>query len=197
VVSKYVGETEKNLSRVFNEAEDANAILFFDEGEALFGKRGEVKETRDRWANTEVNFLLQRIEESRGIVIITTNLRQNMDPAFPRRIHAAVDFPRPNARARFEIWRGMFPEGISRPADEGLQALAEQFPMSGGNIKNAVVDAAFRAMAMAEARPEGTQITIRHLVLGIAREEQKMGHALTKGDFGEKYYALVEAEILT
>jgi AAA+ superfamily predicted ATPase len=142
-----------------------------------------------------VDFLLQRIEEYRGIVIITTSLRQNMDSAFLMRIHAAVDFPDPDARIRFELWRGMVPEGISRPTDEEYQALAEQFTMSGGNIKNAVADAAFRAMA--EAGSEAAQITIRHLVLGIAREEQKMGHALSKGDFGEKYYSMVEAEILT
>lgn len=195
VVSKYVGETEKNLSRVFNEAEDANAILFFDEGEALFGKRGEIKEARDRWANTEVNFLLQRIEEYRGVVIITTNFRQNMDPAFLRRIHAAVDFPRPDAEARLKILRGMFPEDIHRPSDEELRALAEAFILSGGNIKNVVVDAAFRALA--EAGPEGPEITIRHLVLGVAREQQKMGKALTKGDFGEEYYVWVSEEILS
>jgi hypothetical protein len=194
VVSKYVGETEKNLSRVFNEAEDANAILFFDEGEALFGKRGEVKEARDRWANTEVNFLLQRIEEYRGVVIITTNLRQNMDAAFMRRIQVAVDFPRPAAEARMRIWKGMFPQGVARPSDDELRALAAQFTLSGGNIKNAVIDAAFRAVA--DAGPEGPVITIRHLVLGIAREEQKMGRALTKGDFGETYFAMLETEIL-
>jgi SpoVK/Ycf46/Vps4 family AAA+-type ATPase len=194
VVSKYVGETEKNLARVFNEAEDANAILLFDEGETLFGKRGEVREARDRWANTEVNYLLQRIEEFRGVVIITTNFRQNMDPAFLRRIHLSVDFPRPDAEARFEILLGMFPAGIPRPPDAELRTLAQQFTLTGGNIKNAVVDAAFRAMA--DAGPEGPQITIRHLVLGIAREWQKMGRALTKGDFGARYYPMVEADIL-
>jgi AAA+ superfamily predicted ATPase len=193
VVSKYVGETEKNLAKVFNEAEDANAILFFDEGEALFGKRGEVKEARDRWANTEVNYLLQRIEEYRGVVIITTNFRQNMDSAFLRRLHAAVDFPRPEAEARLRILRGMFPKDIARPDDDELRVLAKQFTLSGGNIKNVVLDAAFRSIA--DTGEEGAQITIRHLVLGIAREEQKMGRALTKGDFGEKYHAWVQEEI--
>jgi len=193
VVSKYVGETEKNLAKVFNEAEDANAILFFDEGEALFGKRGEVKEARDRWANTEVNYLLQRIEEYRGVVIITTNFRQNMDSAFLRRLHASVDFPRPEADARLRILRGIFPADVSRPDDEELRVLAKQFTLSGGNIKNVVLDAAFRAMA--EAGPEGAKISVRHLVLGIAREEQKMGRALTRGDFGEEFHAWVKEEI--
>jgi hypothetical protein len=194
VVSKYVGETEKNLSRVFNEAEDANAILLFDEGETLFGKRGEIKEARDRWANNEAAFLLQRIEEYRGVVIITTNFRQNMDAAFLRRIQVSVDFPRPDAEARLRIWDGMFPPGVSRPGEAALRPLAEKFTLSGGNIKNVVLDAAFRALA--EAGPAGPEITVRHLVLGIAREEQKMGRALTKGDFGEEYYAWVAGEIL-
>jgi len=194
VISKYVGETEKNLARVFDDAEDANAILLFDEGEALFGKRGEVKEARDRWANTEVNYLLQRIEEYRGVVIITTNFRQNMDSAFLRRIHVAVDFPRPEAEARLRIWTGMFPQGVARPEDEALMPLAKRFSLSGGSIKNVVVDAAFRAVA--EATDGEPEITIRHLVLGIAREEQKTAKALTKGDFGEEYYAWVEEDIL-
>lgn len=191
VVSKYVGETEKNLARVFDEAEDANAILLFDEGDAIFGKRGEVKDARDRWANTEVNFLLQRIEEYSGVVIITTNFRQNMDAAFLRRIHVIVDFPRPDAKARLRIWRGMFPPNVQRPDDAELLALSQRFALSGGNIKNVVVDAAFRAVA------EGSDaITLEHLVLGIGREWQKMGKALTRGDFGADYYAWVEAALL-
>ncbi len=191
VVSKYVGETEKNLSRVFREAEDASAILFFDEGEALFGKRGEVKEARDRWANIEVNYLLQRVEEYAGVVILTTNFRQNMDPAFLRRIHVTVDFPRPDAQARLRIWRGMFPAELQRPGDEDLQQIAEQFNLVGGSIKNAVLDAAFRALG--ENSPT---ITLRHLVLGIAREQQKQGMALTRGDFGLEFYEWVSEEIL-
>jgi hypothetical protein len=194
VVSKYVGETEKNLSQVFSEAEHTNAILLFDEGEALFGKRGEIKEARDRWANTEVNYLLQRVEEYAGVVILTTNFRQNMDPAFLRRIHVIVDFPRPEAEARFRIWKGMFPEGMVRPTDEKLHTLAQQFSLSGGNINNVVIDAAFRALA--EAKSDGPVITVRHLVLGIGREYQKLGQALTRGDFGVEYYAWVEEEIL-
>ena len=194
VVSKYVGETEKNLARMFKEAEDANAILLFDDGEVMFAKRGEVKEARDRWANIEASFLLQRIEEYRGVVVITTNLKQDIEPAFWRRIDMAVEFPRPEAEARFEIWRGMFPEGLERPPDEQLRTLAEQFPLSGGSIKNAVVDAAFRAME--EACTGCPEITLRHLVLGIARELQKTGKALTRGDFGEEFYAWVEKEIL-
>jgi len=194
VVSKYVGETEKNLSQVFAEAEDANAIIFFDEADALFGKRGEVKDARDRWANMEINYLLQRIEEYAGVVILASNLRQNIDEAFMRRIHVIVEFPFPDAEARFRIWRSMFPPGIHRPPDADLQALAERFRLSGGSIKNIVIDAAFRALA--DAGEEMPTITLRHLVAATAREYQKLGKPITKGEFGEAFYAWVEQDIL-
>jgi AAA+ superfamily predicted ATPase len=194
VVSKYVGETEKNLSRVFAEAEDANAIIFFDEADALFGKRSEVKEAQDRWANMEINYLLQRVEEYAGTVILASNLRQNIDEAFLRRIHVLVEFPFPDAEARFRIWRGMFPPGLSRPADTDLHALAERFRLGGGNIKNIVIDAAFRALAAAECDLPTT--TLRHLVAATAREYQKLGKPVTKGEFGEGFYAWIEKDIL-
>ena len=193
VVSKYVGETEKNLGRVFAEAEDANAIIFFDEADALFGKRGEVKEARDRWANIEINYLLQRIEEYAGVVILASNLRQNIDEAFMRRIHAIVEFPFPEAAARFSIWLGMFPESLTRPADEEIRELAERFRLSGGNIKNVVLDAAFRAVAADLGPPT---ITVRHLVLSIGREYQKLGKPITPSAFGETYYEWIAEAIL-
>ena len=186
VVSKYVGETEKNLSRVFAEAEDANAILVFDEADALFGKRGEVKEARDRWANFEVNYLLQRVEEYSGVVILTTNLRQNLDEAFLRRIQAIVEFPFPDAEARLAIWRGIFPPTVERPPDEELRVLAERFRLAGGSIKNIAVDAAFRAVADGSVPP--VRITLRHLVVSVAREIQKAGRPLTKTEFGDELY---------
>jgi hypothetical protein len=195
VVSKYVGETEKNLSRVFAEAEDANAIIFFDEADALFGKRGEVKEARDRWANMEINYLLQRIEEYAGVVILTSNLRQNIDEAFLRRIHVIVEFPFPNAEARFHIWRGIFPTGVQRPADEELYPLADRFKLTGGSLKNIVVDAAFRALAEAGA-DEQPVITIRHLVAGTGREYQKLGKPISRGEFGQTYYEWLQEDVL-
>jgi AAA+ superfamily predicted ATPase len=194
VVSKYVGETEKNLSQVFAEAEDANAIIFFDEADALFGKRGEVKEARDRWANIEVNFLLQRVEEYAGVVVMATNLQQNIDEAFQRRIHVIVDFPFPDADARCRIWTGLFPAGLDRPPEDEIRALAERFSLAGGSLKNIVIDAAFRALA---ASGHGTPaITVRHLVASTAREYQKLGKPITKGEFGETFYAWVEEDIL-
>ena len=143
VVSKYIGETEKNLRRVFREAEDTNAMIFFDEADALFGKRGEVREAKDRWANIEVNFLLQRVEQFAGIVIIATNLRQNIDEAFLRRIHVVVEFPFPDADARLRIWQRMLPSSdeVEAPNGEELRDLAERFRLPGGSIRNVVVDA--------------------------------------------------------
>jgi SpoVK/Ycf46/Vps4 family AAA+-type ATPase len=171
-------------------SEDANAIIFFDEADALFGKRGEVKEARDRWANIEINFLLQRVEEYAGVVILATNLRQNIDEAFMRRIHVLVEYPFPEAEARFKIWQGMFPADLERPPDADIQALAERFRLSGGSIKNIVIDAAFRALAEA-GEDQSPVITVPHLVLGTARQYQLLGKPITKREFGEEFYRLV------
>jgi AAA+ superfamily predicted ATPase len=195
VVSKYVGETEKNLRRVLAEAEDANALVFFDEADALFGKRGEVREAKDRWANMEVNFLLQRIERFAGIVILATNLRQNIDEAFMRRIHVLVEFPFPDATGRLAIWRGTFPpaEQMARPTDEVLRELAARFQLSGGSIRNVVVDAGFRALDAGEVPP---RITARHLAASLAREYQKLGKPLTVVEFGAELYRWIEEDVL-
>ena len=194
VVSKYVGETEKNLSRVFAEAEDSNAIIFFDEADALFGKRGEVKEAHDRWANMETNFLLQRVEEYAGVVILASNLRQNIDEAFTRRIHVIVEFPFPDAPARARILQGLFPAGLGYPSPEDLRRVIDRFKLPGGSLKNIVIDAAFRALAESS---EGTPvITLRHLVSATAREYQKLGKTITKGEFGVEFYQWVMEDIL-
>jgi AAA+ superfamily predicted ATPase len=193
IVSKWVGETEKNLNQLFAEAEDANAIIFFDEADALFGKRGEVKGGQDRWANLEVNFLLQRIEEYSGVVILATNLSQNIDEAFVRRIHVMVEFPAPDAEARFRIWRGMFPTGVRPPPEEDIRHLATQVKLPGGSIRNIIVDAAFRALATSDGE---CKIDVRHLVLATAREYQKLGKPITIGDFGETFYPWIVEHIL-
>jgi hypothetical protein len=194
VVSKYVGETEKNLSRVFAEAEDANAIIFFDEADALFGKRGEVKEAQDRWANMEVNYLLQRVEEYAGVVILASNLRQNIDDAFMRRIHVICEFPFPAADARFRILTGLFPPGLQRPSDDELMLLTERFKLAGGSLKNVVLDAAFRALTGKNGGP--LAITSRHLAAGVAREYQKLGRPITRSEFGDDFFNFVDEDIL-
>jgi hypothetical protein len=193
VASKYVGETEKNLDHVFADAEQSNAMLFFDEADALFAKRGEVREARDRWANVEMAFLLQRVEEFRGVVVLASNLRQNIDAAFLRRLHAIVDFPAPDAAARLRIWHGMFPEGLRHPDDDQLAELAARFPLSGGSIKNIVLDAAFRAM---RADPTTAAVSVRDLVVSAGREYQKLGLPVVPGEFGQPFYGWVERELL-
>jgi AAA+ superfamily predicted ATPase len=194
VVSKWVGETEKNLSIVFTEAESSSAVLLFDECEALFSKRGEVKEARDRWANLEASYLLQRIEEYSGVVILTSNFRQNIDEAFLRRIHAIVEFPFPDRTNSPRIWLGMFPPGLERPLDDDVTDLAQRCQLSGGSIRNVVLNAAFRALA--DAGDSKPTITMHHLVLAAAREYQKLGKPITKADFGQPYYGWIEETIL-
>lgn len=193
VVSKWVGETEKNLNRVFAEAEDSNAILFFDECDALFGQRGEIKDARDRWANLEVNYLLQRVEEYAGVVIMATNLRQNIDDAFLRRIQAVIEFPPPDTNLRLRIWQQTLPAPPhSSLTDDELHTVAERFALTGGSIRNVVLDAAFRALAA-----ERDAIGVRDVVDSVAREYQKLGRPITQGDFGEEFFGWVVADILS
>jgi AAA+ superfamily predicted ATPase len=181
VVSKYIGETEKNLNRIFEEASSANVVLFFDEADALFGKRSEVKDAHDRYANIEISYLLQKMEEYDGIAILATNFSQNLDEAFTRRMHFVVEFPFPAAADRELIWRGLFPAEAPRAGDIDFAFLAGQFELSGGHIKNCVVTAAFLAAA------EGAPIGMHHLVQAVARELGKLGRPLTRTNFGDFY----------
>ena len=169
VVSKYIGETEKQLSQIFHEAGSSNAILFFDEADALFGKRSEVKDAHDRYANVEVAYLLQKMEEYEGIVILATNFRRNLDDAFTRRMHHIVEFPFPDADLREQIWKRHVPPGAPLAADINFGFLARQFELSGGNIRNVALAAAFLA---AES---GGEICMEHFVRATAREFQKLG----------------------
>jgi len=145
VVSKYIGETEKNLSRIFREAETSNAILFFDEADALFGKHTEVSDAHDRYANIETSYLLQKMEEYEGIVVLATNLRENMDEAFTRRLRFIVEFPFPDEANRLLIWKSHFPPEAPLSEDMDYAWLARKFQIAGGNIKNIVLNAAFYA----------------------------------------------------
>ncbi|HEY0076466.1 MAG TPA: hypothetical protein VGB77_20380, partial [Abditibacteriaceae bacterium] len=141
--------------------------------------------------------LLQRMEEFDGIVILTTNLRQNIDDAFMRRIQTIVDFPFPSADARLGILRGLLPQNINLPTTEDLRILAEQFELAGGNLKNIVVDATFRALSQSATNYGAVPtMTLRHLVVSIAREYQKLGKPITTGEFGETFYAWVSQDIL-
>ena len=178
VVSKYIGETEKNLSEVFREGETSNAILFFDEAEALFGKRSEVKDAHDRHANIEVGYLLQRMEQYAGIVILATNFRRNMDDAFTRRLHFCVDFPLPDRNERLEIWNRIWPQELPRAADLDMEFLADRLHISGGYIRNIALTAAFLAAEEARHRQEQPEVTMEHLLHAVRREYQKMGQIL-------------------
>ena len=184
IVSKYIGETEKNLDLIFTAAREANAILFFDEADSIFGKRSEVKDAHDRYANIEVGYLLQKMEEYDGVVILATNLRKNMDDAFIRRLHAVIDFPFPEEADRARIWRKVFPAGAPLAEDIDLQFMARQFKLAGGSIRNIALAAAFLA---AEA---GERIGMVHLVHATRREYQKMGKLITEADFGRYLPAL-------
>jgi len=185
VISKYIGETEKNLSAIFREAEQSQSLLFFDEADSLFGKRTEVKDAHDRYANIEVNYLLQRVEQYEGVVVLATNLQRNLDDAFLRRIKEVVDFPFPDEKLRERIWRAHFPSGAPKEADIDFNFLAGQFKLSGGNIKNVVLSGAFLAAA------EGRSITMADLILGLRTELRKEGKLCTKSDFGP-YYELIQ-----
>jgi SpoVK/Ycf46/Vps4 family AAA+-type ATPase len=173
VVSKYIGETEKHLERIFTAAQNANAILFFDEADALFGKRSEVRDSHDRFANVEVAYLLQKMDHFEGVAILATNLRKNMDEAFVRRLCFAIDFPFPNEEQRARIWRVLFPMEAHRDPDIGFDALGSQLRISGGSIKNIVLNAAFLAASAEQS------IGMQHLLHAARREYQKMGKVLS------------------
>lgn len=169
VVSKYIGETEKNLEKIFNEAQSCNAILFFDEADALFGKRTEVSDAHDRYANLETSYLLQKMEEYNGIAILATNLRSNMDDAFIRRIRFIVDFPFPNELSRQQIWSKARPAKAPVADSVDFDYLAKQLKISGANIKNILLNAAFSAAS------QGGEITLSTITDSAKLEYQKIG----------------------
>jgi ATPase family protein associated with various cellular activities (AAA)/winged helix domain-containing protein len=169
VVSKYIGETEKNLGRIFEAADGSNAILFFDEADALFGKRSDVGDAHDRYANIEVAYLLQKIEGYPGAVILATNFRNNMDDAFLRRLDFAIEFPFPEAEHRAAIWRRMLPSAAPVADDLDFDLLANQFKLSGGSIRNCSIAAAFLAA------DDGGRIEMRHLRQAVSFEYAKLG----------------------
>jgi hypothetical protein len=184
VVSKYIGETEKNLERIFRAAHCSNVVLFFDEADALFGKRSEVKDAHDRYANVETAYLLQRIEQYEGVVILASNLSNNIDDAFRRRLHYVVDFPLPDEPHREKLWRGMFPPEVPLGDDVEFRFLAKQFALAGGDIRNVALHAAFLAAA------DGRVIGMKQLIEAVARQMVKQGSIPSPADF-KQYHALL------
>jgi len=178
VVSKYIGETEKNLRRVFDAAEAGGAVLLFDEADALFGKRTEVKDSHDRYANIEVSYLLQRMEAYRGLAILTTNMKEALDGAFLRRIRFVVQFPFPDTAARTEIWRTIFP--AAAPVDGLDYERLARLNLSGGSIRNVALSAAFLAA------DDGSPVRMPHLVRAARQEYAKLDKTFTGAELGER-----------
>jgi SpoVK/Ycf46/Vps4 family AAA+-type ATPase len=182
VVSKWLGETEKNLDALFDAAGTGNFLLFFDEADALFGKRGEVDSAQDKYANVETSYLLQRLERYDGVVVMATNYEKNIDTAFMRRIHVRIDFAMPTRDERLRIWQGNTAPG-RLDDDVDLEWLADRFELSGAAIRNAVIDAAF--LAATDDAPIGMSALVR----GIALELRKLGRLVLPEEFGEWFDA--------
>ncbi len=177
VVSKYIGETEKNLNEIFAEATGSNVVLFFDEADALFGKRSEVKDAHDRYANIETGYLLQRLETFEGLAVLATNLRANMDDAFTRRLNFIIHFPIPDEAQRLRIWQVLLPPDLPLAQDIDWAFLAHRYPLPGGNIRNALVAAAFLAAQQEQTLDMGC------LLQAIRQEMQKMGRFIKEEDY--------------
>jgi hypothetical protein len=176
VVSKYIGETEKNLRRIFDSAEEGGAVLLFDEADALFGKRSEIKDSHDRYANLEISYLLQRMEQYRGLAILTTNMRNALDTAFLRRLRFVVEFPFPGTEQRAEIWRRVFPAATPTEALD-VRRLAK-LNIAGGAIRNIALNAAFLAA------DETTPVRMRHIAQAARIEFAKLERPLSEADLG-------------
>ncbi|CAM3183342.1 ATP-binding protein [Janthinobacterium lividum] len=177
IVSKYIGETEKHLAQLFDQAEAMNIVLFFDEAESLFSKRTETKDAHDRYANLQTGYLLQRIESYTGIVILSTNLMANMDKAFTRRFKFMIEYPFPGGAQRLQLWRSAFPPAVPLAGDIDFELLAERAPLSGANINSIAVNAAFLAAAEQQA------VGQRHLLKATEREYHKLGKVFAPDDF--------------
>jgi SpoVK/Ycf46/Vps4 family AAA+-type ATPase len=182
IISKYIGETEKNLREIFDEAQSSYAVLFFDEADALFGKRSEVKDSHDKNANTEVAFLLQKMEEYRGISIMATNYLQNIDEAFLRRINYVIRFPFPDEKQRELIWRHIYPQQTPLEDDINYDFLARKLQTAGGSIKNIALTSAFLASGNQEA------VGMKHILKAYQYELDKTNRAITRGELGEYVY---------
>ncbi|NNH08147.1 ATP-binding protein [Cellulomonas fimi] len=185
VVDKYIGETEKNLERIFAGAAGVNAVLLFDEADAVFGRRSEVKDAHDRYANIESAYLLQRMETFDGLVVLATNLRANIDEAFIRRLDVVVDFPLPDAGQRLALWDRCLGRRVPRADDVDLAFCADTFELAGGAIRSAAVTAAYLAAA------DGGTVAMRHVVTAVHREYRKLGRLTLESEFGRYWDLLV------
>jgi len=175
VVSKWVGETEKNLAEIFDAAEDGQVLLLFDEADSLFARRTEVKSSNDRYANLEVNYLLTRIDSFEGVAILTTNLEGSVDPAFKRRLSMRLYFPFPDEEMRARLWAAHIPPRVPTTGDVDVVELARRFPLSGGYIRNSALRAAF--LAAQERRP----LCHEHMIRAVQLEYRELGKLASDG----------------
>ncbi|MEO8881541.1 MAG: ATP-binding protein [Gemmatimonadaceae bacterium] len=187
VVNKYIGETEKNLKRVFDVADAADTILFFDECDALFGRRTEVKDAHDRYANVEISYLLERMERFKGLAILATNRRKDIDEAFLRRLRYIVEFPMPGVCERRSLWARMMPAAIDS-SDVDIDFLARQFPLAGGHIRSIIMNACLQSAGGARAKEK--RLTMSRVVVAVHREYEKLGRSVTVEQFGPHSSAL-------
>lgn len=181
VVSKYIGETERNLNEIFEEAQKSQAVIFFDEADVLFSKRSEVKDSNDKYSNMEAAFMLQKIEEYTGIVILATNYQQNIDEAFKRRIKFLIDFCFPDSHYRKILWLKAFPEQLPIGGDIDYDFLAKNFELTGSNIRNIALNAAYLAAE------QGSGVAMPHIIRAIVNEFGKSGKKLSRQELGEYY----------
>jgi vesicle-fusing ATPase len=188
VVNKYIGETEKNLRRLFDAADASDVMLFFDEADALFGKRTEVKDAHDRYANLEVSYLLERMERFKGLAILATNRKKDLDEAFLRRLRFVVDFPLPGVPERLRIWKSVIPDGVDA-SELDLPFLAQRFALAGGHIRAIV----FHACLQSATNTAERRLTMPAVIRAVRREYDKLERAISLDQFGP-YAALVAAE---
>ena len=181
VVNKYIGETEKNLKRIFDAADISDMVLFFDEADALFGKRTDVSDSRDRYANLEISYLLERMERFRGLAILATNRKNDLDQAFLRRIRHIIDFPVPDEEQRAQMWKQMIPEAVAENSRIDIPFLARQFPLSGGHIRSIVFNACLQSAHSANGRKE---LFMRDILVAVKREYDKMNRSLSLDQLG-------------
>ncbi|WP_273703508.1 ATP-binding protein, partial [Candidatus Accumulibacter vicinus] len=187
VVNKYIGETEKNLRRIFDAAETSDCLMFFDEADALFGKRTEVRDAHDRFANIEISYLLERMERFKGLAVLASNRRKDLDEAFTRRLRYIVEFPVPGVVERERLWRQAFPPRVDI-VEIDCRWLAQQFELAGGHIRSAAFNACLLA---AGQRPEGAaQVGMLEVLTAVKRELEKMNRVAGREQFG-RYAALI------
>jgi len=180
VVNKYIGETEKNLKRLFDLADSADTVLFFDECDALFGRRTEVRDAHDRYANVEISYLLERMERFKGLAILATNRRKDIDEAFLRRLRYTVEFPMPELRERRALWRRLIPAAVDA-SEIDVEFLARQFPLAGGHIRSIVLNACLQT---ADGRAGKPKLTMDRVIVAVKREYDKLGRTVTLEQFG-------------